>query len=71
MNILTHFKLQADPMMVGAPLDQTAQVSFNLALGEGTDKFVYQRAILEEKKSGDTLDTVLRSHKKAPNGAGL
>ena len=41
MNILTHFKLQADPTMVGAPLDQIAQVSFNLALGEGTDKFVY------------------------------
>jgi hypothetical protein len=41
MSILTHFNLQADPTMVGAPLDQIAQVSFNLALGEGTDKVVY------------------------------
>jgi len=48
--------------MERSPLDQIAQMSFNLALGEGTDQFVYLPAILEEKKGGDTLDTVLRSN---------
>jgi hypothetical protein len=41
MSILTHLKLQSNPTMIGAPLDQTAQMFFNFALGEGTDKFVY------------------------------
>ena len=32
---------------------------FYLRLWEGSDQFVYLLTILEEKKSGDALDTVL------------
>ena len=51
-------------MMVGAASDQSAQVSFDLALGQGTDKFVYLPALVEEEKGGDTLDTILRSRER-------